>query len=343
MMQALGSLPKGAVLDRIKQAPNYTSKGFENLSHTPTMAEGHNFFKVMRAFMNKPKGSVPTSIIPSIQNDLNRLPDGNPAMVWFGHSSYLLKVEGKNILVDPVFSGNASPFSFMVKAFNGSNVYNADNMPEVDILIITHDHYDHLDYHTIKALKAKVKHVVCSLGVAPHLIKWGYDATKITELYWGETTTIQNIQLTAAPARHFSGRTVIRNRSLWSSFILKSLSHQIYIGGDSGYDAHFKQIGKDFGKFDLAILECGQYNPAWKYIHMMPEETVQAAIDLNAEIFIPVHWGKFDLSLHHWTEPIERATAHAKKLDMPYFTPMIGAVSQLNSDMPTHEWWREIK
>ena len=128
--------------------------------------------------------------------------------------------------------------------FNGSNVYSADNMPEIDILIITHDHYDHLDYHTIKALKLKVKQVVCSLGVAPHLIKWGYDATKITELYWGEKTTIQNIQLTAAPARHFSGRTIIRNRSLWSSFILKTESHQIYIGGDSGYDSHFKQIGK---------------------------------------------------------------------------------------------------
>ncbi|MFZ1592281.1 MAG: MBL fold metallo-hydrolase, partial [Chitinophagales bacterium] len=161
--------------------------------------------------------------------------------------------------------------------------------------------------------------------------------------YWGEKTTIQNIQLTAAPARHFSGRTIIRNRSLWSSFILKTESHQIYIGGDSGYDSHFKQIGKDFGKFDLAILECGQYNPAWKYIHMMPEETVQAAIDLNADIFIPVHWGKFDLSLHPWTEPIERATAHAQKLNVPYFTPLIGAITQLNNEVPSSPWWRNVK
>lgn len=343
MIQALGSLPKGAALNRIKQAPNYTSNGFENLSHTPTMAEGHNFFKVMWSFMNKPKGTVPLSELPSIQTNLNHLPDGNPAMVWFGHSSYLLKVGGKNILVDPVFSGNASPFSFMVKAFKGSNVYGVNDMPEIDILIITHDHYDHLDYHTIVALKPKVKHIICSLGVAPHLMKWGYDASKITELYWGEKTVIEDIQFTAAPARHFSGRSIIRNRSLWSSFVVNSESHQIYIGGDSGYDTHFKQIGKEYGKFDLAILECGQYNPAWKHIHMMPEETVQAAIDLNADIFIPVHWGKFDLSLHHWTEPIERATAHAQKLNVPYFTPMIGAVSQLNKNIPTHHWWKDIK
>lgn len=342
MIEALGKLPSGSGLERIKGKANYTAKGFVNLSHTPMMAEDTSYFKVFRDMLNRPKTSAPPRVIPSVKTDLSQLPDSEPVLVWFGHSSYLLRVNQVNILIDPVFSGNASPFSFMVNAFKGSNVYGVDDMPEIDILVITHDHYDHLDYKTIKLLRNKVQSVVCSIGVAPHLIYWGYPQEKITELYWGESASVSGLKFTAASARHFSGRSLVRNRSLWSSFIVQSAQHQIYIGGDSGYDSHFKTIGEQFGAFDLAILECGQYNKAWKYIHMTPEETVQASIDLNAKVLMPVHWGKFTLALHPWDEPIERAHAHAEKLQVKITSPKIGEVLQLNRYMPAEKWWRNI-
>lgn len=340
MIQTFGKLPKGANLERIKQTANYRANGFENLSHTPMMAEDTSYAKLMGDFIKKPKSAVPAHLLPSITTNLNNLPDGSPALVWFGHSSYLIKMNNQHILVDPVFSGNASPISFMIPAFKGTNTYGVSEMPEIDILVITHDHYDHLDYKTVKQLQSKVKHVVCSLGVAAHLIYWGYDEKIITELYWGESATLSNgLKFTAATARHFSGRGLVRNRSLWSSFIVQSATHQIYIGGDSGYDTHFKAIGETFGAFDLAILECGQYNTAWKYIHMMPEETVQASIDLNAKLLLPVHWGKFSLSLHPWNESVTRAHAHAKLLNANITSPKIGEILQLDGVLPNEKWW----
>lgn len=340
MIKILGKLPSGANLDRIKQSPNYTAKGFENLSHTPLMVPGTSFPKLMRDFFNKPKSAVPPMPLPSVATDLNKLPKGAPSIVWFGHSSYLLKMYNRSILVDPVFSGNASPIAGMIRAFKGTNNYGVNEMPVIDVLVITHDHYDHLDYKTVTQLASKVNHVVCSIGVGAHLQYWGFAASKITELYWGESAMLADgLQFTAASARHFSGRGLARNRSLWSSFIVKSPTHQIYIGGDSGYDTHFRMIGNTFGEFDLAILECGQYNQNWKYTHMMPEETVQASIDLNAKVLLPVHWGKFSLALHPWNEPIQRAHAHAALLDVKITSPKIGEVLQLGEIIPTDKWW----
>jgi len=340
MIQIFGKLPTGEILSRVKQTANYRDNSFENLSYTPMMAEGTSFSKMMRDFINKPKSAVPSYVVPSVTTNLNNLPDASPAIVWFGHSSYLIKMNNQHILVDPVFSGNASPLSFMIPAFKGTNAYGVNEMPAIDILVITHDHYDHLDYKTIKQLQSKVKLVVCSLGVAAHLKYWGYDEKIITELYWGESAIMgEGLKFTAASARHFSGRGLVRNRSLWSSFIVQSATHQIYIGGDSGYDTHFKAIGEWFGEFDLAILECGQYNTAWKYIHMMPEETVQASIDLNAKLLLPVHWGKFSLSLHPWNESVMRAHAHATLLNVNITSPKIGEVLLLGETPPTEKWW----
>ena len=342
MISALGKLPAGRSLERIKSSPNYKKKGFENLSHTPMMAEDASFFGVFRDMLTKRKQTAPKSEMPFIQTDLTALPDGAPSLVWFGHSSYLLKIDGKHILVDPVFSGNASPVPFMVGAFRGSNSYGVNDMPNIDVLIITHDHYDHLDYKTVSALNNKVQYVVCSIGVAAHLEYWGYASEKINELYWGESATVAGLLFTAAEARHFSGRSLNRNQSLWSSFIVKSPTHQIYIGGDSGFDTHFEKIGNQFGGFDLAILECGQYNHAWRYIHMMPEETVKAAKALKTKVLLPVHWGKFSLALHPWHEPIERVHAAAATAGMPITSPKIGETIQLDTTLPTSSWWRSV-
>ncbi len=231
----------------------------------------------------------------------------------------------------------------MVQAFDGSDVYSTDDFPLIDFLILTHDHYDHLDYTTIKKFKSKSKQVYCSLGLSSHLIYWGFDEKLITEMDWWQTNNLdKNMTLTAAPARHFSGRGIKRYKTLWSSFILKTNSCSIYLGGDSGYDTHFKKIGKDFGPFDVAILEAGQYNTAWPLIHMMPEQTVQAAVDLDAKTLMPVHWGKFALSMHAWDEPVKRVLKAADDVKFKVTTPMIGEPVILDEVYPAKRWWETV-
>lgn len=338
-MKILGKLPSGEYLDTLKRSPNYKANGFENLSVTKLQADGVGYGKMFREFFKKHPGTSPATELPFIKSDLQKLKDGE--LVWFGHSSYIIKLQGKTFLVDPVFSGNASPMSFMVKAFNGSNEYSAADMPSIDYLILTHDHYDHLDYKTLVQLKSKVKSIYCSLGVSVHLLYWGFDKNSITELdWWDEALLGSDIKITATPARHFSGRTFKRAQSLWSSFVLQTSLQQIFLGGDSVYDTHFKMIGDRFKKFDLAILECGQYNTMWPTIHMMPEETVQVALDLHAEKLLPVHWAKFKLAMHVWNEPAERVVAAAQKVHLPILTPKIGEIVKLDNDFSSTAWWR---
>ncbi|MBC8005281.1 MAG: MBL fold metallo-hydrolase, partial [Verrucomicrobia bacterium] len=265
-------------------------------------------------------------------------------LVWFGHSSYFLQLDGKRILVDPVFSGHASPFSFMVKSFKGTDVYTAEDMPEIDYLFITHDHFDHLDYETIGKIKARVGKIITSLGTGAHLERWGFDRAMIIEKDWFEKAELDSgFIITATPGRHFSGRAFKRNQANWAAFVLQTPTKKIFIGGDSGYDAHFAQIGEEHGPFDLALLECGQYNYAWRYIHMMPEQTVQASIDLKARTMMAVHWGKFALALHAWDEPIERVTKEAHRLKVPIIHPMIGQKVNLDATTETAEWWKGIE
>lgn len=298
-LKITGKLPSGKYLEQLNRSPNYNGKGFQNLSDTPMKPQDVSYWKMITEFLKKDKNTVPPAVLPFVITDLTKINSTEPVIVWFGHSSYFIRIENKNFLIDPVFSGNAAPLSFMVKAFPGSNEYKAEDMPAIDHLILTHDHYDHLDYKTIRKLRHKVNSICCSLGVASHLKYWGFDENKIMEMDWWQSAILDNnLKLTAAPARHFSGRGIKRNQTLWSSFILQSPDHKLYLGGDSGYDSHFKEIGEKHGPFDVAILESGQYNTMWPLIHMMPEETVQAAVDLYAKALLPVHWGKFSLALH---------------------------------------------
>jgi L-ascorbate metabolism protein UlaG (beta-lactamase superfamily) len=185
-----------------------------------------------------------------------------------------------------------------------------------------------------------VKKVYCSLGISAHLEYWGYNGDIITELDWWESAAMnERMTIIAAPARHFSGRGIKRNQTLWSSFIIKTPSHSIYIGGDSGYDTHFKTIGEKYGPFDIALLEAGQYNPMWPLIHMAPEETVQAAVDLKAKVLMPVHWGKFTLAMHPWDEPIQRILAKAEDLNVQVTSPRIGEMVVIGKNYPDSKWW----
>lgn len=343
MLKRFGKLPSGERQARIQKSTGYRDGEFKNLEETNINPGGLSMFKMLRKMSKRPSTVRPKQELPNVKTNLNTVEPGDPAIVWFGHSSYFIKTEKLNILVDPVFSGFASPFSFFGKAFEGANEYNPGDMPEIDLLVLTHDHYDHLDYKTLKELKPKVKKIVTSLGVGSHLELWGFKPEIINELVWWQTIELcENYKLTAAPSRHFSGRGLTRFKTLWSSFILEYDDFRIYLGGDSGYSKAFKQIGEKFGSFDLALLECGQYNEAWPQIHMMPEQTAQAARDLNAKILMPVHWGKFVLSMHPWDESVKRVIKACEELGQDYVTPQIGEVYRLNSDFQQNNWWEDI-
>lgn len=322
--KVFGKTPSGERLKRVERSPNYRNGVFQNLEHTPVMRESASYPKLMQKFFNRPKDVRPNQPVASVRTDLKTMSD-DLQIVWFGHSSYLVHFKGINILVDPVFSGHASPVKFFGSSFPGSDVYSVEDMPNINILILTHDHYDHLDHKTILQLKTKTRHVYAALGVGAHLEFWGYEPEMISEFDWNEGEKISDkISITAMPARHFSGRLFTRGKTLWTAFVLELFGKRIFIGGDSGYGTHFKTIGEKFGPFDVALLECGQYGDDWPFIHMKPEETVQAAFDLKATRFIPVHWGKFALAMHPWTEPIKRVVKEAREKDMPISVPKIG-------------------
>lgn len=330
----------------IEQAANYKESSFQNQSHTPSFTDGANFFTVLnKFFFAKKERNKPAVPLPSVKTDLKQLDKDENVLVWMGHSSYFMQLDGKTFLVDPVLSGHASPFSFTTNSFAGSDIYTTDDIPEIDFLFISHDHWDHLDYKALTKLKPKIKHIVTGLGTAEHLEKWGFSKTSITEKNWNETVTLADgFMVTVLPARHFSGRTFTRNKAVWVSFALTTPSHKIYLGGDSGYDNHFTEIGQNHGPFDLAILECGQYNAYWKHIHMMPEETVQAAQDLKAKQLLPVHWGKFALSMHPWDEPVNRVTTAGAAAGLPVLTPMIGQKLDITASSNSFSaWWLGIE
>ncbi|HTJ14703.1 MAG TPA: MBL fold metallo-hydrolase [Dinghuibacter sp.] len=332
--KAFGKAPSGARLARMEGSPRFHAGVFENPEPTDMRLQGASFAKVFWEFMTK---TPPTPTLHAVKTDLHLLPEGQ--MVWFGHSGYYLNLPGLKIAVDPVLSGNASPFRFFAKAFPGTDVYKPGDLPDLDVLVITHDHYDHLDWTTVIALNPRF--IVTALGVGADLEYWGIPPEKIIELDLGESfDRIPGVRLTAAPARHFSGRGAKRNGTLWMSIVLEINEKRVLIGGDSGYGSHFAAIGQTYGPFDLAILECGQYGVHWPFIHMFPEQTAQAARDLGARALLPVHWGKFALSMHPWDEPIRRLMAAAGGLTVA--TPRIGQAFPVLGPYPTEHWWEAV-
>lgn len=339
-------MPKGERLAKVEQSPNFRDGAFQNQSVTPQLTDGATYGKVMKEFLfGRPQRATPSGEIPSMKTDLLNLDRDENILVWFGHSSYFMQIDGKRFLVDPVLSGSASPFSFMTKAFKGTDRYTTDDLPVIDYLFLSHDHYDHLDYKTIVKLKPNVNKVICGLGTGEHLEYWGYDHDKILEKDWNETFDLDpGFSVHTVPARHFSGRWLKRNQALWTSFVLQTPGLRIFIGGDSGYDKHFAEIGNTFGGFDLAIMENGQYNKNWKHIHLMPHEILQAAKDLKAKRIFPVHSSKFLLGNHAWDAPLELITENNKAENLNIITPIIGEKVDLNNpDQLFSHWWKEMK
>jgi len=339
-----GKIPAGKRLEEIMSSANYREGKFQNQSPTPDLTEGANYYSILKDFFfYKSKRSAPSVLLPSQKTNLLTLDTEKNVLIWFGHSSYFMQVDGKRILVDPVLSGSASPLKFTTKSFPGTDVYTTDDIPDIDYLFISHDHWDHLDHETVLKLKPKIKKIITGLGTGAHLEHWGFDQQIIIEKDWNEEVVLdEGFVVNTVPARHFSGRGFKRQQAIWLSFVLQTPTQKIFIGGDSGYDYHFLKIGDQFGPFNLVILECGQYNKSWKHIHMMPEELVQAAQDLKAEKLMPVHWAKFSLALHSWDEPIIRVTGEAKRKNFPVIHPMIGEEVDLNNPGNKTEWWKGI-
>ncbi|QQL51447.1 MBL fold metallo-hydrolase [Mucilaginibacter ginkgonis] len=336
VVRSVGKNPRGADLSRIDTVANYKNGAFDN------EAERADSTKKRWVFLDKhPKTIKPSSAIPWVKTDLKALAAPAPTIVWFGHSSLLIKTLQGNILIDPIFSNHAGPVPRVMKAFPGTMNYHAEDMPPIDVLIISHDHYDHLDYRTLRKLRNKIRLAVVPLGIGSDLVYWGFDRKKIIELNWHQSTTSPGgIKITAAPSRHKSNRTYGKeNKTLWASYIIQSNNYKIYFGGDGGYGPQFKDIGKRYGPFDLALLECGQYSPNWPWTHLWLGQAAQAAADVNAKMLQPIHWAKFKEAEHPWNEPIEKLVPAAQKLNIPLNVPQIGEPYTLGDPPKTAVWW----
>ncbi|PTL38404.1 MBL fold metallo-hydrolase [Alkalicoccus saliphilus] len=285
----------------------------------------------------------PEAPIPVPEIDWKEINSGEDHLVWLGHSSYILHLDGKKILLDPMLGPIASPIPFLgPKRYSEDILGITEDMPEVDAVFITHDHYDHLDYPSIRQLKDRVGRFFVPYGVGSHLTLWGVDKEKITELNWWEETEFEGLTIALTPSKHFSGRGVFnRNTTLWGGWVILGTQTRFYTSGDGGYDRHFKEIGDKYGPFDIAIIEGGQYNKRWPWAHMFPEQAVQAHIDSKGRQMMLAHWGAFTLSQHSWTEPIERALKAAEKNEVNLLAPRIGETVQLTGkrSLPADKWW----
>ena len=273
-------------------------------------------------------------------NDVLSIADDTPVIYRLGHSSLLLKISGRIILIDPIFSQRASPISFIgPKRFHPLPL-DIDDFAEIDTVIISHDHYDHLDKMTIKKLSGKTKQFLVPLGVGKYLIKWGVASDKVSELDWWQDVDFEGIKYTATPAQHFSGRSLFnRNETLWASWVITTPKINVFYSGDGGYFNGFEKIGEALGPFNVAILECGAYDKNWPSVHMRPAQTIQAHKDLKAKILFPVHNSTFDLAFHPWYDPLAMLSALALEQNIHLATPVIGQPYFLDGSLPVEHWW----
>lgn len=289
-----------------------------------------------------PKEPLPT--LPLAQN----LPIQNNSFTWLGHSTVLFKMGDKTIITDPVFY-RVSPIPLGGAAYQMTHPPKTSELPKIDIVIISHDHYDHLDMKAIKDIHHNVETFLVPLGVKAHLLRWGVDAQKIHEFGWHDSQTIHGLTLIYVPARHYGGRSFhTKNQTLWGGWVVKSNDFSLYYTGDSGFGKHFTDIGKRYAPadgFDLMLVENGAYNVNWADVHMFPEQSVQAVIDARAKLALPVHWGKYDLAYHPWSEPVQRFSAEANRKGVAYLTPKIGQNFVIRADGTTDDfskWWENV-
>lgn len=291
------------------------------------------------------KGTVPQEELPSkvpTYNDPHR--DDELRVTWFGHSSLLLQMHGMNLLIDPVFSECPSPVSFIGSKRFSHPPIQVEELPHIDVLLLSHDHYDHLDYDTIRRLDGKVDRYIVPLGVENHLKRWAVASEKIQNMAWWEETQVNGLTIACAPAMHYSGRSLDDQfTTLWASWVFKDEYHQIYESGDSGYGGHYQDIHNRYGDFDFVLIDCAQYDVTWPQVHMFPEQAVEAVEILGAKSAMPIHWGAFKLSNHGWDDPPERFTTAGEERNIQILTPQIGeTMSIAQPEQYMQRWWRDL-
>jgi L-ascorbate metabolism protein UlaG (beta-lactamase superfamily) len=331
-------------INRYERSKHWDGEKFNNLSETTMNVNASRIPGLLKKQLTGRALRSPAKTIPILPLDNRWTDDGVnlPRFIWYGHSVLLLQLEGLNLLIDPMFGQDASPIAPMsTKRFSDHTLDLIDSLPNIDAVLLTHDHYDHLDYKSITRLRAKAETYLVALGVARHLERWDIPLGQITEFDWWDEKTFNGIRLIFTPSRHFSGRgPVDRSKSLWGGWVFQTKNHRIYWSGDGGYDKHFGEVGRRYGPFDWSFIECGQYTEMWHQIHMMPEESVQAALDAGTRTAIPVHWGGFTLAMHHWTDPVNRFLIEAQKLNQVVCCPHPGQVVTMG-DTFSEPWWQE--
>jgi L-ascorbate metabolism protein UlaG (beta-lactamase superfamily) len=330
---------------KYKTIANFEEGKFFNEIETNMDMGFKSGIKTMVQFIQGVKNGKPDYSIPvqSVDSLLLEKTKAEPKVIWFGHSAFLLQLENKNILIDPMFGDVPAPHPTLgSKRYSDSLPIEIEQLPQIDVMVISHDHYDHLDYGSIQKLKGKTKLFYVPLGVGAHFREWGVKPEQIVEFNWWEEESVEGLKFVFTPARHFSGRGLTnRFSTLWGSWVIQSKNENVFFSGDSGYGVHFKKIGDKFGPFDFAMIECGQYDEKWADIHMTPEESAQAGVDLKTKVAMPIHWGAFSLALHTWTDPVERIIKTAEELNLPLITPAIGDVVHLDSTIQktVNNWW----
>jgi L-ascorbate metabolism protein UlaG (beta-lactamase superfamily) len=339
---SMGGIVRGDRLDRIRRSPQWDArKGmFVNTETTSVIVPGKEL-DTARAWLRKPSGSVPSEDVPTVRPRFTDPLEQGLRLTWLGHSTVLLQIDGTRVLIDPLFAERASPVTLMgPKRFHPAPLCAAD-LPELDAIAISHDHYDHLDMATVQALArhSDVPFIV-PLGVGAHLERWGIPQQRIVELDWWEEVQIGELTLASTPARHFSGRGLLnRCSTLWTSWTFIGRRHRVFFSGDTGFFGGFTDISKAYGPFDLAMIEIGAYHPHWGQIHMGPQNAIRAFEMLEANFLVPIHWGTFDLGVHEWRDPIRTFVDLARERNVRWAAPMPGASVEPGVEEPREPWW----
>ena len=344
----MGGTPAGERLARMERSPNYRDGQFHNSDTTGFGLEG-SALASMKRWLFGPEQRHPPAPVPTVA--LTRASFATPPAsglraTWLGHSTVLVEIDGMRILFDPVWAKRASPSSIVGPKRFFDVPLPIEEVPPLDAVVASHDHYDHLDRGVIKALAKSQPNVrfIVPLGVGAHLEKWGVAPERVTDLDWWESTTLGALTLTATPARHFSGRGFSdRNHTLWASWSVKGPTHRVFHSGDTGPFAGFADIGAQQGPFDLTLIKIGAYGEGWPDIHVTPEQAVDAHAKLKGSALLPIHWGTFNLAFHAWDEPAERVVAAAVKNGTKLFVPRPGESIEPSSQPKQDYWWRKVR
>jgi L-ascorbate metabolism protein UlaG (beta-lactamase superfamily) len=339
---ALGAQPS-EIRGVAERSPHYHDGVFVNLEPASLNIDTEEQRNILWELISGRAAGRPATDIPLITPEPRAFeaPAGRIAVSWFGHSTALLEIDGYRVLTDPVWSERCSPSDVVGPGRIHPPPVPLDALPALDAIVVSHDHYDHLDIDTIIALaRTQWAPFVVPLGVGAHLREWGIPDERIIELDWNERAQIDELTLICTPARHFSGRFLNRNVTLWASWAIIGPAHRAYFGGDTGYTKSFAEIGEEHGPFDLTLMPVGAYNTVWPDIHMNPEDAVQAHIDVNGGLLVPIHWCTFRLAPHPWAEPIERLLAAAGAANVAVAVPKPGGRVDPTATAEFEPWWR---